>query len=120
VEWWSSAQPKWRKAKWPFVQEDSTGRDWGKFVGCGKDGIFLIVVSLAWWVYASEGPSQGSKLDDAITDVAWVLGNLVSLLSADAIAPDPVACASIQSAPPPRKRRAQPTKTRELSKRTRT
>ncbi|KAF9784043.1 hypothetical protein BJ322DRAFT_977808, partial [Thelephora terrestris] len=84
VLWWSAIQPKWRDTQsWPFVQEDAAGRGWGSLHKGGKDGLFLIIVSLGWWIHARD-PSETSKVDDAISDVAWVVNNLISFLSADA------------------------------------
>lgn len=62
-------------------------QDWGDLPNGGKDGLFLVVVSLGWWIHA-RGATKGSKVDDAIADVTWVIDNLVSLLSANATTPD--------------------------------
>ena len=91
MAWWSAAQPKWRDtSKWPFVQEDAGDGDWGDLADGGKDGLFLAVVSLGWWVLAQDAP-EDSKVNEAIEDVTWVIKNLVSLLSTSA---------TISSAPP--------------------
>jgi len=84
VAWWSAAQPGWRETSdWPFVQEDADGRDWGSLADGGKDGLFLTLVSLGWWVLARE-PSQDSKVDKAIQDVTWVINQVVSYLAVPA------------------------------------
>lgn len=88
IAWWSAIQPQWRSAEgWPFKQKDATGEDWGHLLDGGKDGLFLVVVSLGWWIHA-QVPSKESKVGDAIADVAWVVNNLVSCLSADATTSD--------------------------------
>ena len=75
------AQLKWRDTRgWPLAREDTTGKDWGYLLDGGKDGLFLIVISLGWWVHARD-PSEESKVDDAIMDVTWVLENLISCLA---------------------------------------
>ena len=88
VEWWSAIQPPWRDTRdWPFVRDDATEQeDWGDLPNGGKDGLFLVVVSLGWWIHARD-PSEDSKVDDAIADVTWVVDNLISSLSTDAINP---------------------------------
>ena len=48
-------------------------------------------------------------LDSAIADVTWVLANLVSLLTSDAVAPGPVSHPSTLSTRLPRNKRHQPT-----------
>ena len=82
VEWWSAAQPEWRNVEdWPLLQEsDVDGRDWGDLPSGGKDGLFLVLVSLGWWVHA-RAPSEDSKVDEAIADVTWVIDNIVSSLA---------------------------------------
>ena len=84
VQWWSASQPKWRDTRhWPFAREDAVEqRDWSVLSGGGKNGLFLVVVSLGWWIHKRD-PSKDSKVDDAIADVAWVIDNLVSFLSSD-------------------------------------
>ena len=106
VKWWLAIQPEWRKAGL-FVREEATGqRDWGDLPNGGKDGLFLVVVSLGWWIHARD-PSRDSQIDNAIADVAWVIDHLISLLSADAtdsdgnLVPDTHAA---HSPTPPRKR----------------
>jgi len=84
VAWWSAAQPSWRDtSEWPFAQEDAGEGDWGDLADGGKDGIFLTVVSLGWWVLTQDA-HEDSKVDEAIEDVTWVIKNLVSLLSISA------------------------------------
>ena len=101
VQWWSASQPKWHKTeRWPFAQEITVGeRDWGVLSGGGKDGLFLVMVSLGWWVHR-RGPSTDSKLDNAIADVAWVIDNLISFLSSnldsDSDLDSRVACSPVQ------------------------
>lgn len=99
MSWWSASQPEWRNTgEWPFEQEDAVGHQWGDLPDGGKDGIFLILVSLGWWVLA-QGSSQDPRVGEAITDVAWVVNNLVSLLAVEATAPD-----SPSPPSPPRKK----------------
>ena len=84
VQWWSEAQPQWRDTQnWPFEKGDIADKDWGDFADGGKDGIYLVVVSLAWWIHARDS-SEESKLDEAIEDVSWVLNGLLSRLATDA------------------------------------
>ena len=86
VEWWRTIQPWWQDTEsWPFAQED--GGDWGDLLNGGKDGLFLVVLSLGWWIDIQD-PSEESKVDDAVEDVTWVIDNLVAFLWADAVNPD--------------------------------
>ena len=85
VEWWSLIQPEWRDtSSWPFAQEEpSEDQDWGSLPNGGKDGLFLVVITLGWWVHAQD-PSDDSRVDDAIEDVTWVLKNLISVVTVEA------------------------------------
>ncbi|KAF9782889.1 hypothetical protein BJ322DRAFT_990424, partial [Thelephora terrestris] len=54
VRWWTAAQPDWRKTEdWPLPQEvpqeDVDKPDWDELPNGGKDGLFLIIVTLGWW-----------------------------------------------------------------------
>ena len=81
VKWWSAIQPKCQETG-PFMQEVTEQRDWGNLPNGGKDGHFLVVVSLSWWIHR-QAPSRDSQINNAIADVAWVIDHLVSLLSTD-------------------------------------
>ena len=135
IRWWSAIQPEWRDTEvWPFRQEDTTGqRDWGNLPNGGKLGLILVVTSLGWWIHVKNRSedlaaqdsedsaqdsedsevdvSEDSKLDDAIADVTWVIDNLISFLSIDAIdvgAPshtDSDPAPDSRAAPPPKKKR---------------
>lgn len=84
MAWWSDVQPEWRDTSdWPFSQDNVVEHNWGDLPDGGKDGLFLVVVSLGWWIL-TRNPSEGSRLDEAIKDVAWVINNLVSFLYVDA------------------------------------
>ena len=117
MQWWSAIQPHWRDTgEWPWVKEDAAGRDWGHLVDGGKDGLFLVVVSLGWWIHARD-LSEESKVDDAVMDVVWVLDNIISLLAADAATSDSVSDSSVSSRP--RQKRTKSVKIGPPSKRRR-
>jgi hypothetical protein len=111
VKWWSAAQPPWRDTRsWPF-ERVSTAGDWGKLPNGGKDGLYLVMISLGWWINARD-PSNDSMLNDAIADVTSVIDNLVSFLAREITAadggesePEPEPSPSIPSPTPSRKRR---------------
>ena len=83
IQWWTKIQPEWRDTEnWPFPQDDATEEDWGHLLEGGKDGLFIVVVSLGWWIHARV-LLEKSKVADAIIDVSWVITNIVSRLSTD-------------------------------------
>ena len=84
VGWWSAAQPKWRDTTtWPISRDEGDIQEWGQLSQGGKDGLFLVVMSLAWWIHAQHSVPN-CKLSDAITDVSWVLDHLITSLSVKA------------------------------------
>ena len=63
-------------------------QDWGHLPNGGKDGIFMVIITLRWWIHFQD-LSDNSKLGDAMEDVTWVLKKLISVASAQAINPNP-------------------------------
>ena len=90
MEWWRAIQPGWRNTEsWPFKQELEQNPDdgdlwwgmWGTLLNSGKDGLFVIVLSLGWWIEAQD-PSKESKVDNAVKDITWLIDSLVAFLGA--------------------------------------
>ena len=101
VTWWTAAQPEWRETEhWPFPQCELAEEDWGDLFSSGKDGLFIVVMSLSWWIHARD-PAVDSKVDDAISDVFWVLESLIASLSIAVAARD----SQLPATPPPRAKR---------------
>ena len=84
ISWWKGLQPPWRNTgNWPLLQSHSTVDAWDKLLVGGKDGIFVVVMALSWWISKTkQGTSESQKLTEAVADVSWVLSHLVSALSA--------------------------------------
>lgn len=106
IRWWTSLQPSWRcagdirKCSWPLPREPPSvhGPLWDKLLAGGKDGLFIVVMSLSWWVI-KHGRDSGkdSQLEEALVDVSWVLANMVSVLSSPALEDMPTASPSSHS-----------------------
>ncbi|KAH8103653.1 hypothetical protein DFH11DRAFT_1464244, partial [Phellopilus nigrolimitatus] len=50
--WWSSLQPFWRPQEgmdWPLGFAEPANEEWLHVRKAGKNGIFLIVLTLYWW-----------------------------------------------------------------------
>ena len=83
--WWEILQPHWRSVDvWPFSRDvsDSTA-DWACLLQGGSNGLYLVVVSLGWWVVAAskvieEKPTEWTQTSEAMVDVDWVLGQLLA------------------------------------------
>jgi hypothetical protein len=83
IGWWVSLQPDWRKGSWPLPRDSPADGSWDKLFVGGKDGLFIVLMTLSWWITEhTKGEAEDSELDEAITDVSWVFSNLVSALSA--------------------------------------
>ena len=90
VEWWRVIQPGWRNTKsWPFEQKLEQNPDdgdlrrdtWGTLLNGGKDSLFVVVLSLGWWLDTRD-PSEELKVDDAVKDVTWLIDSLTAFLGA--------------------------------------
>ena len=74
-------QPEWRDVdSWPFSQDEGNIGSWGNLIYGGKDGLYIVVVTLAWWICSRDPTYKGSILNDAIANVSWVFDHLISLL----------------------------------------
>jgi hypothetical protein len=84
IAWWTALQPKWRHVEiWPFPQASSTSSSWDDILIGGKDGFFIVIMALAWWsIERTKGNGGPTELENAISDVTWVLSNLASVLVA--------------------------------------
>ncbi|EJF62416.1 hypothetical protein DICSQDRAFT_58770, partial [Dichomitus squalens LYAD-421 SS1] len=77
--WWVSLQPPSRIEHgntWPPARcEPADDEEWNSVRRGGPNGMFLAVISLAWWLWAAVDagePVVGSEVEQAIDDIAWV------------------------------------------------
>jgi hypothetical protein len=78
VNWWRASQPKERNTKeWPFPRNASIDAGWDRFPATGKDGIFIAIMALSWWANAVRSPNEISFFEEAVTDLHWVIGELI-------------------------------------------
>lgn len=82
--WWKVLQPAWRGAdEWPFRRNVAAeGKDWGVLLRGGNNGLYLIIVSLGWWLLAAskaseERPGEWEEVVNVIADVDWVFERLL-------------------------------------------
>ena len=90
--WWTSCQPAWRqKQGWPLPRDDPSVGKWGLKAGArGQNGLFLVIVSTAWWASSIQSEADWVAFDEAVDDVRWVIDQVISALNAlPAPAPPP-------------------------------
>lgn len=81
--WWQGLQPDWRQASWPpsQVQVAETQDEWEGLDKGGRNGIFVVVLTLSWWW--SSAVDAGTSMDEvkvAVEDVRWVMGVMAKVL----------------------------------------
>ncbi|KAF8229716.1 hypothetical protein L208DRAFT_1211437, partial [Tricholoma matsutake] len=78
MQWWANMQLSWREG-------DSLAKilpmdvDWDPIHRGGSNGLSLIVMALLWWIkLTNTGNGPNKVLSGAISDLMWVLSELVS------------------------------------------
>jgi hypothetical protein len=81
--WWWGMQPSWREPDSPFeMPSEALPSSWSHLLCGGPNGFLLVILALAWWM-ASNAGNDSSLIEEAATDVTWVLGKLVLALGDD-------------------------------------
>jgi len=83
--WWFAMQPDWRqkasKTSWPLSRALSPDdrHDWNHLFRAGPNGLFLLMMSLAWWAesIAKSAVPQYHEFGIAVDDVLWVLSDIM-------------------------------------------
>ena len=110
VKWWTAAQPQERDSQqWPFSRDSIGGADWRKFPANGKDGIFLAVMALSWWATAVRSINEIAFYEEAVTDLHWVIEELIRIKSASQPPPPPSQGDLNSHQPEPTPRQPKPT-----------
>jgi hypothetical protein len=74
VKWWTSCQPPWRREKgWPLPRDSEGTTNWVKIGARGQNGLFLVVVSTAWWAFSIRSEEEWVEFDKAVDDIKWVI-----------------------------------------------
>ncbi|KAJ2911622.1 hypothetical protein MD484_g8795, partial [Candolleomyces efflorescens] len=76
AKWWGNQQPVWRfnDDGQPVLRVADDTADWKGMIKGGTAGLYLVVVSLAWWVTRVDGDDDLLWL--MVDDVAWVLSQV--------------------------------------------
>jgi hypothetical protein len=79
--WWLSLQPAWRGSTWPLGNKIPANWDsnWGSLAHGGNNGLFLALISLAWWLAeVQENNGLLTDVQNAMDDLDWVLLQLLA------------------------------------------
>lgn len=83
IKWWTSCQPDWRRGKgWPLPRDNEGTTNWIKIGVRGRNGLFLVVISTAWWAYSIRSEEEWVEFDKAVDDVGWVIEQVTNALKA--------------------------------------
>ena len=75
-------QPSWRDPETPFdLPSEATAASWSHLLCGGPNGVLLVILALAWWMKCSSDANP-SPIEEAATDITWVLGQLCLALNA--------------------------------------
>jgi hypothetical protein len=80
LKWWKALQPKWRVLDDGNLRQDigEDSQEWEGLHQGGRNGIFMIIIALSWWV---EGAAEGGLGDGEINNTGSDLHNAVSDLT---------------------------------------
>lgn len=74
--WWNNLQPPWRKnnsdACFPLSRDIPNGETWQSLRKGGTAGIYVVVVSLSWWVKA-QSVERDVNAWSVVDDLLWVI-----------------------------------------------
>lgn len=80
--WWKTMQPGWRVegGEWPLSRQTAVNEAWTEIMKGGQNGFVLVLLSLSWWLAATESEKDRQDCLSALEDVDWVLQQLVDVL----------------------------------------
>ncbi|EIW53636.1 uncharacterized protein TRAVEDRAFT_94269, partial [Trametes versicolor FP-101664 SS1] len=70
-EWWAGLQPAWRECDDRGIPVIGGSGDWNALRAPGKNGLLIVLLSLAWWREAATNATM-QRWTAALADVAWV------------------------------------------------
>lgn len=77
--WWQGLQPAWRlrdSSNRPLISS-MVGDHWGGLVRPGKNGLLLVLLTLAWWKNVCTELTL-FEWEAAVADVSWVVSQMAS------------------------------------------
>lgn len=76
--WWTALQPGWCKLEAGTLSKDIPlkGESWSELSKGGGNGLFMVHLTLGWWMSAEEG-NCADVFKKALGDFMWVLGDII-------------------------------------------
>jgi hypothetical protein len=65
---------------WPLPRENEGTTNWLKVGVRRQSGMFLFIMSTAWWAYSIETEEEWNRFDEVVEDVEWVIGQVTCSL----------------------------------------
>ncbi|KAG6807201.1 hypothetical protein H0H92_008434 [Tricholoma furcatifolium] len=85
--WWHDMQPSWRKEDIadtePLTRDVPIGAMWDRMSSGGNNGMFLVVVALAFWALSPDMATTQVAFENAVADVTWTFKMIVPTLSGE-------------------------------------
>ena len=76
-KWWTLLQPPSRQNGAKLSREVANGESWHEICKGSQNGLFTVVLCLAWWRRAASTSAQIKEFQVALEDVIWVIDHLV-------------------------------------------
>ena len=79
--WWKVLQPEWRRdaVRGGVYEKPPPGEKWTRTYIGGSNGMFIVVLTLAWWIAKLDGKVDNKDLALAVDEVAWVLDQMMAV-----------------------------------------
>ena len=76
IGWWENLQPSWRKNDldtcFPLSRDVPNGETWQSLRKGGTAGVYVVIVSLSWWVKA-QSLDRDVNAWSVVDDLLWVI-----------------------------------------------
>ena len=69
-----------RGNKWPLDKGKDGGYDWTELTKGGRNGFFMLLLTLVWWWKALRTPGERQDFESVLVEVEWALKGIVSSL----------------------------------------
>jgi hypothetical protein len=76
--WYMRLQPSWRGTTWPLKRESVPNETWDALMRGGRNGVFNVVIALAWWRQICKTSKDKSIAEETMSDLLWVLDEMLS------------------------------------------